>query len=92
MDAATVRLAIQTRNREIEQLMAHTPVDSLAVEELLAANQRDVRALRTFTAQNIVNAAPHRQIQTRPDVTAVLDRHTPRLPDAFATRYLKGAI
>ena len=90
MDAATVRLAIQTRNKEIEQLLAKVPVDHLAVEELLSANQRDIRALRAHTAANLVNAAA--RYQTRPEIAVVLDRHLPSPSEAFIPRYLKGAI
>jgi hypothetical protein len=81
MDAATVRLAIQTRNKEIEQLMARTPVDSLAVEELLSANQRDVRALRQHTAQNIVNAAPRRE--QKPEMANFMARFFPQAQSLF---------
>ena len=68
MDAATARLAIQTRNKEIEQLQS--------------ANVRDIRALREFTAQNIVNAAPRNPL--RPELARFLDRNF--------TLYMKGAI
>jgi hypothetical protein len=83
MDAPETRLAIQIRNREINHLMTQTPVDHLAVEELLAANQRDVRALRIQTAQNLCNAAPRNPL--RPELAQFLNRHFPH-------QFLKGAI
>ena len=82
MDAATARLAIQTRNKEIEQLMSRPNPDLLAVEELQSANVRDIRALREFAAQNIVNAAPRNPL--RPELARFLDRNF--------TLYMKGAI
>ena len=54
----TMRLNIISRQKEIEQLLAQAPVDRLAIEELMSANQRDMRVLTS--AQNLICAAPRR--------------------------------
>ena len=88
MDAIATAHAIQARNKEINHLLGQPIVDHLAIEELMAANQRDARALRLQTAQNIVGAAQHTPL--RPELALFMDRHFPR-PTAI-NQSLKGAI
>lgn len=82
--------AISLHQQEIAHLMSQSPVDHLAVEELLAACQRENRKL--ITAQNLVAAAP--RTEPRPEVIAFMARFFPRsstilTPGTF--RAMKGA-
>ena len=72
----TVRLAIAARTEEISHLLAQAPVDHLAVEELSAANVRDLRQLQGRSAQALIGAAPRNPL--RPELAAFFDRFFPK--------------